>query len=405
MIFLQKKSKNIFNKKQEYPMAVSGIGATSVQGAAAAAGQETSAEQTICPTANILDVDFEHNDGTDKSELKNSYEILRGNASKDITFDTDNELNRKAAHFYDYAYAYPFTSEKYEKISNAVTMECLFKYNEFWNGEREVFSNQQGGGIGLGVEEGRLKFYAHVGGSYREPGASLSVGEWVHAVGVVDGKTVKLYINGSLVDTVEAECGGIKYPESVSAQKFVIGADVNNDGSGENFSNADICLARIYGRALTDAEIKLLGEKAFDGASVTPKKPGINCGIITSDTAVSGGILHVSPHLNRVRKDEVSRVTCTLSYDPAKMTYLGTANLKSDASITKASDGNLEIACENFSGDDFFPGTDHNSFGKGRTGLKRRRRNRRRRRPRHPPENKRRRNYEKTDKHLRHAVI
>ena len=255
------------------------------------------------------------------------------------------------------------------------------------------------------MEEGRLKFYAHVGGSYREPGASLSVGEWVHAVGVVDGKTVKLYINGSLVDTVEAECGGIKYPESVSAQKFVIGADVNNDGSGENFSNADICLARIYGRALTDAEIKLLGEKAFDGASVTPKKPGINCGIITSDTAVSGGILHVSPHLNRVRKDEVSRVTCTLSYDPAKMTYLGTANLKSDASITKASDGNLEIACENFSGDDFFPGTDHNSFGKGRTGLKRRRRNRRRRRPRHPPENKRRRNYEKTDKHLRHAVI
>lgn len=94
-------------------MAVSGIGTTSVQGAAAtAAEQETSTDQTICPTANILDVDFENNDGTDKSELQNTYEILRGNAAKDITFDTDNDLNRKAAHFYDYAYAYPFTSEK-----------------------------------------------------------------------------------------------------------------------------------------------------------------------------------------------------------------------------------------------------------------------------------------------------
>lgn len=335
-------------------MAVSGIGTTSVQGAAAtAARQETSTDQTICPTANILDVDFENNDGTDKSELQNTYKILRGNASKDITFDTDNDLNRKAAHFYDYAYAYPFTSEKYDRIANAVTVECMFKYNEFWDGEREVFSNQQGGGIGLGVEEGRLKFYAHVGGSYREPNTSLSVGEWVHAVGVVDGRTVKLYINGSLADSVEAEAGGIKYPESASAQKFVIGADINNEGSGENFSNADICLARIYDHALTDAEIKLLGEKAFEGASITPKKPGINCGIVTSDTAVSGGILHVSPHMNRVRKDEVSRVSCTLSYDPSKMTYLSTANLKNGASITKTSDGNLEITCENFSDDDF----------------------------------------------------
>lgn len=128
-------------------MAVSGIGTTSVQGAAAAAsGQEAPTDQTIGPTANILDVDFENNDGADKSELQNTYEILRGNAAKDITFDTDNDLNRKATHFYDYAYAYPFTSEKYERIANAVTMECMFKYNEFWNGEREVFPTNRAAG-------------------------------------------------------------------------------------------------------------------------------------------------------------------------------------------------------------------------------------------------------------------
>lgn len=336
-------------------IAVSGSGISSVAAAEKAVSrQEAEIVQGQLPRANILDVDFESGDGTDKSEMQNQFMTVQGGSPKDITFDMDSELKQTAAYFHDNAYVYPFSREKYDKITNAVTMECMFKYHEFWNEDSEVFSNQQGGGIGLGVVNyGELTFFAHVGGSYREPKTHISAGEWVHAVGVVDGSTVKLYVNGRLVDLVEAEAGAIKYPEKTDAQKFVIGADVNGAGAGENFSHVSVRLARIYDRALTAEEIKLLEEKAYEGAAVKPKEPEINCGMVLPGSVVSGGIMHVNLHMNRLNWESMNKLSCTLSYDPAKMTYLETKNQKDGVSITKTKDGTLEVVCENFSGDDF----------------------------------------------------
>lgn len=336
-------------------IAVSCSGISSVEAAEnGVPRQEAKTFQEHLPKANILDVDFESNDGTDKSEMQNEFMTVQGGSPKDITFDMDNELNQKTAYFHDNAYVYPFSKEKYEKITDAVSIECMFKYHEFWNEDSEVFSNQQGGGIGLGVVNyGELTFFAHVGGSYREPKTRISAGEWVHAVGVVDGSTVKLYVNGRLVDLVEAEAGAIKYPEKADAQKFVIGADVNGEGAGENFSHVSVSLARIYDRALNAEEVKLLEEKAYEGAAITPKEPEVNCGIVSPGTVVSGGIMHANLHMNRVNWDSMNKLSCTLSYDPVKMTYLEAKNQQHGVSITKIKDGTLEVVCENFSGDDF----------------------------------------------------
>lgn len=340
-------------------MAVSGSGMAEAKAAETTAGrQENETAKKELPAAKVLDVDFESKDGTDKSEMQNPFTVARGGSPREITFEHDDELDRPVANFYDYAYVYPFDEEKYAKITDAVTIECMFKYNEFWSGEREVFYNQAGGGIGLGEDNGRLIFYAHVGGSYREPSIGISVGEWVHAVGVVDGEAVKLYVNGRLVDSVAAS-GGVSYPSDSNAWNFVIGGDSDSSGGAENFSNADISLARLYDRALTAEEIKLLSEAAFEGSLIEPKVPGVNCGIVSPDTVAAGGTMHVGLHMNKIKLEKISRASCTLSYDPAKMTYLGVQNQKNGASIQKTADGTLEVVCEDLSGDDFrkYPNT------------------------------------------------
>lgn len=306
-----------------------------------AARQGETEDEILLPAANVLDVDFENEDGTDKSEMQNEFWVAtnqNSGATPYLSFENSPELNRKVANFFDYAYVYPFNQEKYSKITDAVTVECLFKYNEFWWGEREIISNQAGGGIGLGVDEGgKLTFYAHVGGSYREPKAELRAGEWVHAIGVVDGTSVKLYVNGRLADTVSAE-GVIKYPESISAQNFVIGGDSDSNGGVENYSNVSISFARLYDHALTEREIVMLKKKAFEG---TGKQ--VNAGIVASDTAAAGGIMNVNLHVGCGIAEDVDRISYTLAYDPSLIIYCGAKNLMSGVTLDDSTAGILKV--------------------------------------------------------------
>lgn len=137
--------------------------AASLNVSAAETGTEQrEAKEVSIPEAKIMDVDFTSGDATDQSELQNAYETV---GSPTVTYS--EELKKQVAHFDGgSAYLYPFDEEKYAKITDEVTIECMFRYNSLPWGEREIFSNQQGSGLGLGVNNGRLILYAHVGGSY-----------------------------------------------------------------------------------------------------------------------------------------------------------------------------------------------------------------------------------------------
>ena len=66
-----------------------------------------------------------------------------------------DELHKNIAKFDgSSAYLYPFNQEKYQKINQTVTMECMVKFNSIPSGEHDIFSNQQSGGIGLGLDNG-----------------------------------------------------------------------------------------------------------------------------------------------------------------------------------------------------------------------------------------------------------
>lgn len=316
-------------------MAASG---NPIAAAAAEGNTGIEAQEEQLPVANILDVDFENEDGTDKSEMKNEYRSAWKDGTGKLSFEDNTALNRKVANFYDYAYVYPFNEEKYAKITDEVTVECLFKYNEFWWGEREIISNQGGGGIGIGVDgDGKLTFYAHVGGSYREPKANLNAGEWIHVVGVADGTSVKLYVNGKLADTVKG-VGSIKYPSNGGNQNFVIGGDSDGNNGVENYANVSVCFARIYDHALKDQEILALRQKAFDG---TEKK--VNVGIVSSDTFAAGQTMDVNLHAGCVIPEDADRISYTLAYDPSKVTYCGRENLKDGVTIDDSTEGQLKV--------------------------------------------------------------
>jgi hypothetical protein len=74
-------------------------------------------------------------------------------------------------------------------------------------------------------------------------------GTWYHVVGVYDGATSNIYINGVLENTV-SDTGSITY----NSDNLFIG---QNGSNGERF-NGVVDEVRIYNRALSESEVKQL---------------------------------------------------------------------------------------------------------------------------------------------------
>ena len=208
------------------------------------------------PAADMMDVDFSDGTAADKSETKNEAKTVGSPVIKD-----SEEFGKKVAVFngeYD-AYLYPFNEDKYGQMTNSVTIESIFCYDEIpSSGEYDMFSNQQGGGIGLGLENGKLQFFCNVeGNGYVQPNATIEAGKWYHAVGVFDGEnqTVKLYLNGQLVSEKPAGGSTLHWPDNSEAWNFVIGGDSDGSGGVSSFSKGSVSLARLYSDSMTDAQV------------------------------------------------------------------------------------------------------------------------------------------------------
>ena len=107
-----------------------------------------------------------------------------------------------------------------------------------------------------------FKYLPNIGGWFWTPtndsdsDSNLAAkGVYYHVVGSWDdsNKTTKLYINGVLVSTLKAT-GSLSFPPSSDSQWIGIGGDPY-DNSIAQVWHGDIAVARVYGRALTDAEV------------------------------------------------------------------------------------------------------------------------------------------------------
>lgn len=323
-----------------------------------AAQAQTSNSQTDSPVANI-------SFNTDQpSDSGNQFPKITPVGSPKIT--TDPTMEGKVASFDgSSAYTMPVSKEQYASISNSMAIEAFFKYTGDPTGEHDIFSNQESGGLGLGIYNGKVTFFAHTGGNnYVTPSGNLQTGQWVHAVGVIDKQDnkAKLYLNGKLVDQADIK-GDLDLPQGNQANNLVLGGDSAPNNAVQSFMTDEIKSAQLYNHALSDSDVQQLnsaaqadvhGEKQTD-ATVESKLVGAN-------SVTDNHIYSLNVQTRGTNTNDVYNVQYDITYDPEKFDHVSADQLLgnnlvyglSPTTVTKVTDGHLRIeSAAQISLDDF----------------------------------------------------
>lgn len=159
-------------------------------------------------------------------------------------------------------------------LAQGSSIECAFKAPSV-SGDWCPFSCQQSAGMGLEVTSGELYFYLRVlgnsGDRYETVSTPVSAGEWIHAVGTYDGKTLRLYVNGKLAGELGAE-GTMKVP---TPHLFFVGADTDSSEQPQYLAPAgtQIQAARLYTRPISDDEVATRFAALATAAEEPDQKP------------------------------------------------------------------------------------------------------------------------------------
>lgn len=156
-----------------------------------------------------------------------------------------------------------------------------------------------------GVNNKKLQFIVHINGDYKRASLDslqtlgLSENTWLHLAGIYDGKFIKLYLNGNLMD-ISPETGIIHYSYN-NAMLFGVeaGAGIYPDPYLEYFLHGWMDEIRIwdYGRdstairndmysILSGNEGGLIGYWNFDDGNVTDLSPSGNHGSLVGDAMI-----------------------------------------------------------------------------------------------------------------------
>jgi len=103
--------------------------------------------------------------------------------------------------------------------------------------------------------EGKIFLYTWASGSnevYRPTSSTVNDGEWHHFVGIRDGATMTLYVDGQLNQGTQTNSDIININ---SNGNLCIGYNDNEGGSPAAFLNGSLDDVRIYNRALSQAEV------------------------------------------------------------------------------------------------------------------------------------------------------
>ena len=194
-----------------------------------------------------------------------------------VTTVYNEELERYVASF-DASSGFKFENIKdfYSGMVYSLTYETLFRVGEGAGESVAIGANNNSAGFGLARRaDGSLRFnygFNNGGGKryvYATTAAGIAeVGEWVHAVIVFGGSSIRLYVNGEAVtlynDDGEAigesvGCSGMLFdaPKG-NASVFYVGADVSSSGGAEYGFVGDIAALNLYSRPLTDTEVGTL---------------------------------------------------------------------------------------------------------------------------------------------------
>ncbi|MDN6764752.1 MAG: alkaline phosphatase family protein [Lactiplantibacillus plantarum] len=223
-----------------------------------------------------------------------------------------------------------FTDQQFAKLQNGMAIEAYFKYDPAAdaNGEHEIFSSQQGGGLGLGVQNNQVVFFAHDGSGYKTPKGTLHKGQWVHVVGVIDkNKTASLYLDGQLVQQV-AMPGDLKLAQGT--KDFVLGGDAVPGSHVQSMMTGQIRQARLYDQTLTSQQVSQLNVEAQVGkqpVAPVPVDQTIATKLVGPKRIASGHTYGLNVHARQIKATGAAPITMDVVYDAAKFDYVGAERL------------------------------------------------------------------------------
>lgn len=139
------------------------------------------------------------------------------------------------------------------------TLEAFIKFTKDVPTDNQVkfVSSTQGGGVCLDTDGGKFRFMLHDGSSWKnvDSGIKPKTGEFYHVVGVRNGTTISIYVNGNLINSATV-ADGANGVDSEKTKWFAVCGDPHADGGCSNAWPCELAIARMYSTALTDAQVK-----------------------------------------------------------------------------------------------------------------------------------------------------
>ena len=220
------------------------------------------------PKADLLDIRF-NIDGTATDVSGKNRTIVSSEPLPSVAFNDTYKLNAatftgtgKDFYFFDYSADKKFI----EEISGDFTMECLVRI-DILSKQHTPFCSTNGSGFGFDIgwfSKNGLSFLIHDGSKYvAVTDKSMAEGKYYHAVGVVrPNDAISFYVNGELIGTAPFKT--LKLPSGRS-QRLYVGCDVNGNGDPEYAFKGEVVVARMYSKALTDEEVKVVYDVVASG--------------------------------------------------------------------------------------------------------------------------------------------
>lgn len=238
----------------EYTIKVFPVNSYAVEGLPLVGAVTTLEKVVLDFSPDIFSIQF-NDDGSAIDAVSKT--ILAKHDSPTVTYDT--ELGKNIASFdgSNDAYTYDGISDYYTQIGQSFSLE-MYVYLNTDNPKyaQSPVSNLQSGGFGFEYQNDKMEFLHYQNSAYARVDTTVTSKTWVHIVGVFDGSSLKVYLNGTMVATVSAT-GTFKVPQEGS-QFLGIGADSGASGTVNSFFNGKIATINIYSQVLTAQQVDML---------------------------------------------------------------------------------------------------------------------------------------------------
>ncbi len=198
----------------------------------------------------VYDRSGNNNTGT----LTNGPQPVAGKIGQGLSFDgTDDYVTVPNSNTFDFGTG-PFTFSAWAKTTSTAYSMLFLRYNSSGGGGQIFMSFSRGGG----ADTGKVELYTWNSTQeevYRKSSGTINDGQWHHVVGVRDGGTITIYVDGAVNQGTQTGSATIN---ASSDGTFGIGYNSNEGGAPGGYFDGSLDDVRVYNRALSISEIKQL---------------------------------------------------------------------------------------------------------------------------------------------------